>query len=240
MKSYQVFVKENKTQCTATTNHKFKNCLPRNKCVAIICNTFNLKNYASAEFTLSGKVHFKDAAQQAANVAFLNKYTGDSRKINFVSSVHVGYDKAQYVLKDQENKDNLTQFQFPTRKTEVRVDFFILPNKMLIILTGPGLGLFLLIIITIILFKLGCFKRKKFEEDDLEDDIYVTPFPASTVGTDKKSDKSSEENKVHDDGAAETEEKKDEVTITVESEYTTYNPLSDSLASFTDWTQVEN
>ncbi|KAL3995846.1 helicase required for RNAi-mediated heterochromatin assembly 1 [Sarotherodon galilaeus] len=249
MKSYQVFVKENKTQCTATTNHKFKNCLPRNKCVAIVCNTFNLKKYTSAEFTLSGKVHFKDAAQQAANVAFLNKYTGDSRKINFVSSVHVGYDKARYVLKDQENKDNLTQFQFPTRKTEVRVDFFILPNKMLIILTGAGLGLFLLIIITIILFKLGCFKRKKFGEDDLEDDTTVIPFPASTVGTDKKSDKSSndnqtqekspllssaptneqikqsgtdnksdqpsEENKVHDDGAAETEEKKDEATVTI-------------------------
>lgn len=153
------------------------------------------------------------------------------------------------MLKDQENKDNLPHFQFPTRKTEVRVDFFILPNKMLIILTGAGLGLFLLIIITIILFKLGCFKRKKFGEDDLEDDTTVIPFPASTVGTDNKSDKSSsdnqtqekspllssaptneqikqsgtdnksdqpsEENKVHDDGAAETEEKKDEATVTI-------------------------
>uniref|UniRef100_A0A3P8PCR0 VWFA domain-containing protein n=1 Tax=Astatotilapia calliptera TaxID=8154 RepID=A0A3P8PCR0_ASTCA len=233
MKSYQIFVKENKTQCTAATNHKFKNCLPKNKCVAIVCNTFNLKNYASAEFTLSGKVHFKEAAQQAANVAFLKKYTGDSRKINFVSSVHVGYDDARYVLNDPE--------------TEVRVDFFILPNKMLIILTGAGLGLLLLIIITIILFKLGCFKRKKFGEDDLEDDTVVIPIPASTVGTDKKSEKSSndnqtqeksplissapddeqikqsgtdnksdqpsEENKVHDDGAA--EEKKDEATVTI-------------------------
>nr|XP_024658486.1 integrin alpha-M-like isoform X1 [Maylandia zebra] len=247
MKSYQIFVKENKTQCTAATNHKFKNCLPKNKCVAIVCNTFNLKNYASAEFTLSGKVHFKEAAQQAANVAFLKKYTGDSRKINFVSSVHVGYDDARYVLNDPENKDHLTPFKFPTKKTEVRVDFFILPNKMLIILTGAGLGLLLLIIITIILFKLGCFKRKKFGEDDLEDDTVVIPIPASTVGTDKKSEKSSndnqtqeksplissapddeqikqsgtdnksdqpsEENKVHDDGAA--EEKKDEATVTI-------------------------
>lgn len=177
---------------------------------------------------------------------------------------------------------------FLCQQTEVRVDFFILPNKMLIILTGAGLGLLLLIIITIILFKvrvytqpevcylyiklsespwlhwdhqiavwsndslcvchkLGCFKRKKFGEDDLEDDTVVIPIPASTVGTDKqaekssndnqtqeksplissapddeqikqsgtddKSDQPSEENKVHDDGAA--EEKKDEATVTI-------------------------
>lgn len=53
-----------------------QNCLPKNKCVAIVCNTFNLKNYASAEFTLSGKVHFKDAAQQAA---VCTKYTQNTR-----------------------------------------------------------------------------------------------------------------------------------------------------------------
>lgn len=48
---------------------------------------------------------------------------------------------------------------FLCQQTEVRVDFFILPNKMLIILTGAGLGLLLLIIITIILFKVRVYTQ---------------------------------------------------------------------------------
>ncbi|XP_013769556.1 integrin alpha-M-like isoform X3 [Pundamilia nyererei] len=83
IKSYEVFVKENKTQCTATTNQT------------------------------------------------------------------------------SEKKDDFTPFQFPMRRIEVQFDFIIPPNKLLIISTGVSLGLVLLIIITVVLFKLGCFKRRK-------------------------------------------------------------------------------
>uniref|UniRef100_A0A669BSI0 Integrin alpha-L n=1 Tax=Oreochromis niloticus TaxID=8128 RepID=A0A669BSI0_ORENI len=149
MKSYEVFVKENKTQCTATTTQMSEDCLPENKCITMVCKSFNLEKYSAAEFTLLGKAHFRDLEQKPANLPFLKKYTGDSGNVEFVSSIHVGYDNDRFVL------ESLKQ------KVEVQFDFIIPPNKLLIISTGVSLGLMLLIVITVVLFKLGCFKRRK-------------------------------------------------------------------------------
>ncbi|KAL3995845.1 TBC1 domain family member 20 [Sarotherodon galilaeus] len=164
MKSYEVFVKENKTQCTATTTQMSEDCLPENKCITMVCKSFNLEKYSAAEFTLLGKAHFRDLEQKPANLPFLKKYTGDSGNVKFVSSIHVGYDNDRFVLESlkQKKKDDFTTFQFPIKKVEVQFDFIIPPNKLLIISTGVSLGLMLLIVITVVLFKLGCFKRRKF------------------------------------------------------------------------------
>lgn len=64
-------------------------------------------------------------------------------------------------LLNKRKKDDFTTFQFPIKKVEVQFDFIIPPNKLLIISTGVSLGLMLLIVITVVLFKLGCFKRRK-------------------------------------------------------------------------------
>ncbi|XP_063333034.1 integrin alpha-L-like [Pelmatolapia mariae] len=158
MKSYEVFVKENKTQCTATTNQTSEDCLPENKCITMVCKSFNLEKYSAAEFTLLGKAHFRDLEQKPANLPFLKKYTGDSGNVKFVSSIHVGYNKERFVLESlkQKKKDD-----FPIKKIEVQFDFIIPPNKLLIISTVVSLGLMLLMVITVVLFKLGCFKRRK-------------------------------------------------------------------------------
>uniref|UniRef100_A0A669CPS3 Integrin alpha-L n=1 Tax=Oreochromis niloticus TaxID=8128 RepID=A0A669CPS3_ORENI len=163
MKSYEVFVKENKTQCTATTTQMSEDCLPENKCITMVCKSFNLEKYSAAEFTLLGKAHFRDLEQKPANLPFLKKYTGDSGNVEFVSSIHVGYDNDRFVLESlkQKKKDDFMTFQFPIKKVEVQFDFIIPPNKLLIISTGVSLGLMLLIVITVVLFKLGCFKRRK-------------------------------------------------------------------------------
>ncbi|XP_039469992.1 integrin alpha-L-like isoform X3 [Oreochromis aureus] len=163
MKSYEVFVKENKTQCTATTTQMSEDCLPENKCITMVCKSFNLEKYSAAEFTLLGKAHFRDLEQKPANLPFIKKYTGDSGNVEFVSSIHVGYDNDRFVLESlkQKKKDDFTTFQFPIKKVEVQFDFIIPPNKLLIISTGVSLGLMLLIVITVVLFKLGCFKRRK-------------------------------------------------------------------------------
>ncbi|XP_005746104.1 integrin alpha-M-like isoform X2 [Pundamilia nyererei] len=163
IKSYEVFVKENKTQCTATTNQTSEDCLLENKCITMVCKSFNLEKYSAAEFTLLGKANFRDLEQKPANLPFLKKYTGDSGNVKFVSSIHVGYNKDRFVLESlkQKKKDDFTPFQFPMRRIEVQFDFIIPPNKLLIISTGVSLGLVLLIIITVVLFKLGCFKRRK-------------------------------------------------------------------------------
>ncbi|XP_039469990.1 integrin alpha-L-like isoform X2 [Oreochromis aureus] len=153
----------NKTQCTATTTQMSEDCLPENKCITMVCKSFNLEKYSAAEFTLLGKAHFRDLEQKPANLPFIKKYTGDSGNVEFVSSIHVGYDNDRFVLESlkQKKKDDFTTFQFPIKKVEVQFDFIIPPNKLLIISTGVSLGLMLLIVITVVLFKLGCFKRRK-------------------------------------------------------------------------------
>ncbi|XP_029293609.1 integrin alpha-X [Cottoperca gobio] len=161
MTDYQVIVQQNKTQCTRTFDKEHKYCSPEKYCKVIVCDSFILDNDSPTELTLSGDVQFRDLKQQAANIAFLKRYTGDGSEVKFKSFIQVNYDKQRYALKsyEQEKSDN-----DPTMKwTEVRVEFIILPDQLLIISTGVVMGLLLLIMITVIMFKLGCFKRKTLE-----------------------------------------------------------------------------
>ncbi|XP_059199834.1 integrin alpha-M-like [Centropristis striata] len=179
MTNYQVFVQQNKTQCRGVTDMNSEYCSPEKYCKVIVCDSFTLERYTTVELTLSGDVHFRDLKQQAANIAFLKRYTGDDGEVKFKSFIRVHYDKQRYVLdsyKQQEKSGN-----DPTVKwTDVRVEFIILPDQMLIILTGAGMGFLLLIIIAVILCKLGFFKRKTLEYYQEQEDEAAL-FPAKTT-----------------------------------------------------------
>ncbi|XP_068444941.1 integrin alpha-D [Clinocottus analis] len=208
MTNYQVFVKQNKTHCTGITDAKSEYCSPEKYCKIIVCESFTLEKESPTEFTLSGDVQFRDLKQHAANIAFPKRYTGESGEVKFKSFIHVNYDKQRYVLnshkQEKSNKD-------PTVKwTEVRVEFIILPDQLLIKLTGVGLGLLFLIIITIIMFKLGCFKRKTLEyyQKNSQPGTPTQSRAASTSGlvsqpeTNANCDKPAEEITLLDDGEA--------------------------------------
>ncbi|XP_037617269.1 integrin alpha-D isoform X1 [Sebastes umbrosus] len=214
MTNYQVFVQQNKTQCTSITDTQSEYCSPEKYCRMIVCDSFILERESPTEFTLSGDVQFKDLKQNAANIAFLKRYTGDGAEVKFKSFIRVNYDKQRYVLdshKQEEKSDN-----DPTVKwTEVRVEFIIHPDQPLIIANGAAVGLLLLIIITVIMFKLGCFKRKTLEyyqEQEEEAALQAgtptesTPAPSngkvSQSETDGKSDQPSEDKTLLDDGEA--------------------------------------
>ncbi|XP_044044756.1 integrin alpha-D [Siniperca chuatsi] len=178
MTNYQVLVQQNKTQCTEGPDMKSEYCSAEKYCKSIVCDSFILDKQSATEFALLGEVEFRDLKQYAANIAFLKRYTGDSAEVKFKSFIHVSYDKQQYVLDShkRENKDGVKQEKSdesglwkdldPTNKwIEVRVEIIILPNRQLIILTGVVVGLLLLLIITVIMIKLGCFKRKHPEQE---------------------------------------------------------------------------
>uniref|UniRef100_A0A8C6MJH4 Integrin alpha-L-like n=1 Tax=Nothobranchius furzeri TaxID=105023 RepID=A0A8C6MJH4_NOTFU len=198
--SYEVIVQEDKTQCSI-------HCSPENSCVVIRCDSLILERFSGVELSLVGKVHFKDLRQHAANIAFLKRYTGENGEVKFWSLLKVDYDPKRFVLASHKQEDN-----DPTIKcTNVRVEFIIPPNKLLIILTGAGLGLLLLIILTVIMWKLGCFKRKTMEYyQEQEDKVsWENGSPAnfnpdfssrmmSISETDKKSDQLPEEKQLLD------------------------------------------
>ncbi|AWP06281.1 putative integrin alpha-L-like [Scophthalmus maximus] len=207
MKDYQVTVPQNKTQCSVA-DFKSEHCPPGEHCKTIACDTFILDKASATEFMLSGLVQFKDLKKQAESIAFLKRYTGDSREVKFKSFIRVKYDRRRYVLESrkQEEKSHGSgswKEHEPTKKwTEVRVESIILPNRLLIILTGVGVGLLLLIIITLIMFKLGCFKRKHYyqEEENTEPTSAPTNGINSQSETEGKSDQPSEEKSLLDDG----------------------------------------
>uniref|UniRef100_A0A8C4EYV9 VWFA domain-containing protein n=1 Tax=Dicentrarchus labrax TaxID=13489 RepID=A0A8C4EYV9_DICLA len=114
-------------------------CSPETHCKRIVCNSFILDKESATEFQLSGDVQFKDLKHQ--NIDFLKRYTGDSADIKFKSFMQVRYDNHRYMLDSHKHE------------VEVRVEFVIPPNNLVIIVTGVVLGLLLLIIITIIMFK---------------------------------------------------------------------------------------
>uniref|UniRef100_A0A1A8I5U1 Integrin, alpha L (Antigen CD11A (p180), lymphocyte function-associated antigen 1, alpha polypeptide) n=1 Tax=Nothobranchius kuhntae TaxID=321403 RepID=A0A1A8I5U1_NOTKU len=174
--SYEVIVQEDKTQCSIQPDlKKHESCSPENSCVVIRCDSLILERFSGVELSLVGKVHFKDLRQHAANIAFLKRYTGENGEVKFWSLLKVDYDPKRFVLashkqeksspkNENPQKNGMCKDNNPTIKcTNVRVEFIIPPNKLLIILTGAGLGLLLLIILTVIMWKLGCFKRKTME-----------------------------------------------------------------------------
>ncbi|KAK5866566.1 hypothetical protein PBY51_020749 [Eleginops maclovinus] len=181
--NYQVIVRQNKTQCSRVTDKDSKYCSTQKQCKVILCDSFTLEKDSPTEITLIGDVQFRDLKKYAANIAFLKRYTGDAAEVTFTSFIQVDYDNQRYVLssyKTMEKTDN-----DPTKKLmEFRVEFIIPPDEMLIILTGCGVGLLLLIIITVIMFKLGCFKRKMLKDYQEQEDEALQAAPiVPTNGT---------------------------------------------------------
>ncbi|XP_040002025.1 integrin alpha-D [Xiphias gladius] len=217
MMNYEISVAQNKTQCNITEINSKECGVPEKYCKTILCDTFILDRESVTEFILSADLQFRDLKKYAENIAFLKRYTGDSTEIKFKCIIHVSYDKQRYVLDSRKQEDKTRETGLwrdndsTMKSTEVRVELIIPPNQMLIILTGAGMGLLLLIIITAIMFKLGCFKRKTYyqeqeEEVALQADTPTESTPAPDKGliiqseTEGKSDQPSEEKVLLDDG----------------------------------------
>ncbi|XP_072318892.1 integrin alpha-M, partial [Eucyclogobius newberryi] len=170
MNNFQVLVDQNITKCRESESESSSSsqnyCTPERECKYIVCDPFMLTT-ATVEFELSGEVQFKDLS--AANVPFLKRYTGDYDEVEFESFLFVAYDKQKYSLdfyqhkRNSEDPDDNSYWKDidPSMKSsKVPIELIVLPDKLLIIVTGAGGGLLFLILITFIMFKLGCFKRK--------------------------------------------------------------------------------
>ncbi|KAM9769914.1 integrin alpha-L [Menidia menidia] len=173
MRNYYVLVQPNITQCSDIFKVENEHHCPAElHCFTMKCDGFLLRNRSAVDFTLAGDVEFRHLRQQAENVAFFQRYSGRRAAVKFRSFIRVDYDQKRYKLAAQEQTQKPGQWNDndPTMKsTEVQVEMIIPPDQMLIILTGVLPGLFLIIIIAVIMWKCGCFKRKTFEDDQEEE-----------------------------------------------------------------------
>uniref|UniRef100_A0A8C8MAK4 VWFA domain-containing protein n=1 Tax=Oncorhynchus tshawytscha TaxID=74940 RepID=A0A8C8MAK4_ONCTS len=131
-------------------------CSPEKYCKSIECESFPLEKFLTVTFVLSGNVSFKDLDQHAR--VCIKKFTGERETVHFISFVKLSYDKKRYVQTASDPR------------IDVQAELIIPPHRNLIIGTGVGVGLFLLIIITSSMYMLGCFKRKRPVDNAQEDE----------------------------------------------------------------------
>ncbi|XP_053711012.1 integrin alpha-M-like isoform X2 [Synchiropus splendidus] len=186
MKNYAVTVKQSQTQCRDDGDGKSQYCSADKRCRLFTCDTFLLEKESSVEFNLTGEVQFTQLQERAAARAFLQRFKGDGAEVQFRSFLHVDYDKHTFALDSNRQVTELSISLLiffnnsvfhvndcvflqsvgedpPQKSAEVRIQFVIAPDQLLITLTGTIVGFLLLVIVTIIMFKMGCFRRKTLE-----------------------------------------------------------------------------
>uniref|UniRef100_A0A3B3UF29 Integrin alpha-L-like n=1 Tax=Poecilia latipinna TaxID=48699 RepID=A0A3B3UF29_9TELE len=182
IKNYTVIVEPNNTQCSKIII-LLQDCPWKENCVAIKCDTFMLKNYSNVYVSLLGDVHFRNLENYESNMPFLKKYTGVHGEVKFNSTIKVHYNGTRYVLSSQKNEATVT------------VEFKVPQYRYLIIATGVVLGFILLIILTVIMWKCGCFKRKTIEDFEEKKADFPAQTKTSSVPSHNKSEQVEEEKK---------------------------------------------
>nr|XP_055053766.1 integrin alpha-M-like [Misgurnus anguillicaudatus] len=141
----EVFGLSNLTQC------KMINEKQDGYCGKFQCDEFHLETSAAVNFTLT--------AQATLQNKFESRFSFHEFSYVFNIIAHLNYNRSRYNQMMTGLKDDPSTIQ-----TTVRVEFVILPSRLLIICTGAGGGLILLIIILVVLLKSGFFRRNRPEE----------------------------------------------------------------------------
>ncbi|KAJ8364863.1 hypothetical protein SKAU_G00136940 [Synaphobranchus kaupii] len=155
MEDNTISVSENLTRCGNISDGKTLDC-PKEHCKITECDAFPLKQHSSVLFVLSWRV------------SVLNKtlipskpFSFESVEVQFSSWVKLSYDKKRYVQTASTSEDQSNPTKFHKTKIDSQIEFIIPPNKTLICGVGAGGGFTVLLIIFVILWRLGFFKRKR-------------------------------------------------------------------------------
>ncbi|XP_073716199.1 integrin alpha-M [Misgurnus anguillicaudatus] len=136
-------------------------------CGKFQCDEFFLETSETVYFILTAEVALQSTKEFESRFSF-NEFRKDY-VFNIIA--HLNYNTSRYNQMTTGLKDDPSKSQ-----TTVRVEFVILPSRLLIIGTGAGGGLILLIIILVLLLKCGFFKRNRPEEMTHQDDPLMSNF----------------------------------------------------------------
>nr|XP_055053139.1 integrin alpha-M-like [Misgurnus anguillicaudatus] len=138
----EVFGLSNLTQCQMINEKQ------DGYCGKFQCDEFYLETSAAVYFILTAQAALQNTKE------FESRFSFHEFRTDYVFNIiaHLNYNRSRY-------NQMMTGL-----KTTVRVEFVILPSRLLIICTGAGGGLILLIIILVALQKCGFFRRNRPEE----------------------------------------------------------------------------
>ncbi|XP_065136688.1 integrin alpha-M-like [Paramisgurnus dabryanus] len=143
----KVFSLSNLTQCQMINEKQ------DGYCGKFQCDEFYLETSATVHFVLTAQAAIQNTKE------FESRFSFHDFSYVFNIIAHLNYNRSHYTQMTTGLKDDPSTFQ-----TTVRVEFVVLPSRLLIICTGAGGGLILLIIILVVLLKGGFFRRNRPEE----------------------------------------------------------------------------
>nr|XP_055053135.1 integrin alpha-M-like [Misgurnus anguillicaudatus] len=151
----KVFGLSNLTQCQMINEKQ------DGYCGRFQCDEIHLETSAEIHLETSAAVYFTLTAQAALQNTkeFESRFSFHEFSYVFNIIAHLNYNRSRYNQMMTGLKDDPSTIQ-----TTVRVEFVVLPSRLLIICTGAGGGLILLIIILVVLLKSGFFSRNLPEE----------------------------------------------------------------------------
>ncbi|KAJ8264627.1 hypothetical protein GJAV_G00151430 [Gymnothorax javanicus] len=150
-----ISISKSLTRCGKISDQKTQDC-SKEHCKIIECDRFPLKPDSPVRFSLSWKVFFRNKAV-IANKTF----SYESVDVQFSSWIKLSYNESRYIQISSTSEDQADPKKFHQAKIDSRVELIIPPNQTLICVIGAVGGLLVLIIIFVILWKLGFFKRKR-------------------------------------------------------------------------------
>ncbi|KAF4075570.1 hypothetical protein AMELA_G00235840 [Ameiurus melas] len=140
-----ITVSQNATSCNITQPGKHADC-PFNPCVNFMCQSFSLDPDSTVQFELNTFITFPNRQQYTGKWSFSDKMEDD-----FFVFAQVNFDKKRYhqISSDRENDTSRLHHAKISVKTQL-----IIPTEMIMIIgTGVGGGLLILIVIFILLWK---------------------------------------------------------------------------------------
>ncbi|XP_036420533.1 integrin alpha-D [Colossoma macropomum] len=129
-------------------------CLKQKSCVRFECSSFCLEKDSAVKFELKAQLTFLNPKQYTGRFRFSEFSLEDG----FSSSAELDFDKSLYHQMSNGPQDDATKYH--KAQATVKAELIIPPDMYMIVGSGAGGGLLLLIIIFVLMWKLGCFKRK--------------------------------------------------------------------------------
>ncbi|KAJ8002028.1 hypothetical protein DPEC_G00175550 [Dallia pectoralis] len=173
LKDYQISVSKNHTQCGKVMNSTTEFCSPEKNWKSIKCESFILEQSLTVTFELSGSVAIKNLEQHAQGLSLSKKFTGDRESVHFITFVKVNYDKKRYIQTSSDRRDYANATSYHQTQIEVLAEIIIPPDRAFIIGIGVTGGLLLLVIMIVVMYKVGFFKRNRdFGEIQEEQEVY--------------------------------------------------------------------
>ncbi|KAL7845134.1 hypothetical protein AOLI_G00233260 [Acnodon oligacanthus] len=157
LERHTITVPQNLTGCSMRMEKSPALCLKQMSCVKYECPSFCLEREFAVKFELKAQLTYLNPQRYTGKWS-LHKFSLEN---GFSSFAELDFDRRRYRQMSNGPQDDATKFH--QAQVSVRAELVIPPDRIFIVCSGVAGGLLLLNIVSVLLWKFGFFKRKKYE-----------------------------------------------------------------------------